>query len=84
MFPSCAPGTLKSGRRPRPRASCSRQRNPELLEGGADLRIDLVEVLQNAASIASLLLTTEAVITQILEKNRDAAMPGGGMGAGMY
>jgi chaperonin GroEL len=38
--------------------------------------------LQNAASIASLLLTTEAVITQIPEKNRDAAMPGGG--AGMY
>ncbi len=34
--------------------------------------------------IASLLLTTEAVITQIPEKNRDAAMPGGGMGAGMY
>jgi len=40
--------------------------------------------LQNAASIASLLLTTEAVITQIPEKNRDAAVPGGGMGAGMY
>ena len=40
--------------------------------------------LQNAASIASLLLTTEAVITQIPEKNRAAAMPGGGMGAGMY
>ena len=40
--------------------------------------------LQHAASIASLLLTTEAVITQIPEKNRDAAMPGGGMGAGMY
>jgi chaperonin GroEL len=40
--------------------------------------------LQHAASIASLLLTTEAVITQIPEKNRDAAVPGGGMGAGMY
>lgn len=40
--------------------------------------------LQNAASIASLLLTTEAVISQIPEKNGDAAMPGGGMGAGMY
>jgi chaperonin GroEL len=40
--------------------------------------------LQHAASIASLLLTTEAVITQIPEENRDAAMPGGGMGAGMY
>ena len=38
--------------------------------------------LQHAASIASLLLTMEAVITQIPEKIRDAAMPG--MGAGMY
>ena len=38
--------------------------------------------LQHAASIASLLLTMEAVITQIPEKNMDAAMPG--MGAGMY
>jgi chaperonin GroEL len=40
--------------------------------------------LQHAASIASLLLTTEAVITQIPEQNRDAAMPGGDMGAGVY
>jgi chaperonin GroEL len=39
--------------------------------------------LQNAASIASLLLTTEAVISQIAEKNKDTAMPGGG-GGGMY
>src|SRR2546426_436199 len=38
--------------------------------------------LQPAASIASLLLTMEAVITQIPERNMDAAMPG--MGAGMY
>jgi chaperonin GroEL len=38
--------------------------------------------LQNAASIASLLLTTEAVIFQVPEKNQDAAMPGGGMGGG--
>ena len=37
--------------------------------------------LQNAASIASLLLTTEAVIFQVPEKNQDAAMPGG-MGGG--
>src|SRR2546428_2216735 len=35
--------------------------------------------LQNAASIASLLLTTEAVISQIPEENKNAAMPGGGM-----
>ena len=40
--------------------------------------------LQHAASIASLLLTTEAVITQIPKENKNAAMPGGGMGAGMY
>jgi chaperonin GroEL len=40
--------------------------------------------LQHAPSIASLLLTTEAVITQIPEENKNAAMPGGGMGAGMY
>jgi chaperonin GroEL len=40
--------------------------------------------LQHAASIASLLLTTEAVITQIPEANKNAAMPGGGMGAGIY
>jgi len=40
--------------------------------------------LQNAASIASLLLTTEAVISQIPEKDQNAAMPPGGMGGGMY
>ena len=40
--------------------------------------------LQNAASIASLLLTTEAVISHIPEANKHAAMPGGGMGGGMY
>ena len=35
--------------------------------------------LQNAASIASLLLTTEAVISQIPEEHEHAATPGGGM-----
>src|SRR4051812_22889640 len=40
--------------------------------------------LQNAASIASLLLTTEAVISQIPDADKDAAMPGAGMGGGMY
>jgi chaperonin GroEL len=40
--------------------------------------------LQNAASIASLLLTTEAVISQIPEKNQSAAMSAGGMSGGMY
>jgi chaperonin GroEL len=36
--------------------------------------------LQNAASIASLLLTTEAVISQIPEERKNAAAPGAGMG----
>jgi chaperonin GroEL len=35
--------------------------------------------LQHAASIASLLLTTEAVVSQIAEEGEHAAMPGGGM-----
>jgi chaperonin GroEL len=39
--------------------------------------------LQNAASIASLLLTTEAVISQIPDAPTNAATAGGGMG-GMY
>ena len=34
--------------------------------------------LQNAASIASLLLTTEAVISQIPEDSRETAPSGGG------
>ncbi len=40
--------------------------------------------LQNAASIASLLLTTEAVISQIPERHQQPAMSAGGMGGGMY
>jgi chaperonin GroEL len=40
--------------------------------------------LQNAASIASLLLTTEAVISEIPDAGKGAAMPAGGMGGGMY
>jgi len=36
--------------------------------------------LQNAASIASLLLTTECALTDIPEKKEAAPMPGGGMG----
>ena len=40
--------------------------------------------LQNSSSIASLLLTTEALIAEIPEEKKEApAMPGGGMG-GMY
>ena len=52
--------------------------------------IDPVKVvrsaLQNASSIASLLLTTEALISEIPEEKKEAPMPGGhggGMG-GMY
>jgi hypothetical protein len=42
--------------------------------------------LQNSSSIASLLLTTEALISEIPEEKKDApAMPGGGGGmGGMY
>jgi len=39
--------------------------------------------LQNAASIAGLLLTTECVVVEKKEKDKAPAMPGGGMG-GMY
>src|SRR5207344_569667 len=40
--------------------------------------------LQNAASIASLLLTTEALVCDIPEQKKDAAMTGGGGMGGMY
>src|SRR5438093_887072 len=42
--------------------------------------------LQNAASIAGLLMTTEALVTELPEKEGAPAMPGGGMGGmeGMY
>jgi chaperonin GroEL len=40
--------------------------------------------LQNASSIASLLLTTEALVSEIPEEKKESpAAPGGGMG-GMY
>ena len=38
--------------------------------------------LQNAASIAGLLLTTEALVSEIPEENKDAGMPGGAGGMG--
>ena len=58
----------------------------DLIEAGV---IDPTKVtrtaLQNAASIASLLLTTEALICDIPEEKKDAPMPGGGGGmGGMY
>ncbi len=40
--------------------------------------------LQNAASIAALILTTEATVTDIPEKDKAPAMPPGGMGPDMY
>ena len=40
--------------------------------------------LQNAASIAALILTTECIITEIPEKEKMSEMPPGGMGSGMY
>ena len=41
--------------------------------------------LQNAASIAGLMLTTEALISEIKEKEKAPSMPGGGGGmGGMY
>ena len=39
--------------------------------------------LQNAASVSSLLLTTEAMIAEKPKDRDDAPMPGGGMGGGM-
>jgi len=39
--------------------------------------------LQNAASISGLLLTTEALVTEIPEKEKAPAMPGGGGMGGM-
>jgi chaperonin GroEL len=38
--------------------------------------------LQNASSVAALLLTTEALVTEIPEKKKPAAMPPGGGGGG--
>jgi len=56
----------------------------DLVEAGV---IDPTKVtrtaLQNAASIASLLLTTECVVVEKPQENKGPAMPGGGMG-GMY
>ena len=51
--------------------------------------IDPVKVvrtaLQNSSSIASLLLTTEALVSEIPEEKKDSPMPGGGGGmGGMY
>jgi len=39
--------------------------------------------LQNAASVASMLLTTEAMVAEKPEENSGGGMPGGGMPGGM-
>ncbi len=53
----------------------------DLVKGGI---VDPTKVartaLQNAASISGLLLTTEAVVTELPEKEKASAMPPGGMG----
>ena len=58
----------------------------DLIEAGV---IDPTKVvrfaIQNAASVASLLLTTEAMVAEKPKKEKEAPMPGGGgMGADMY
>ena len=40
--------------------------------------------IQNAASVAGLMITTEAMVTEKPEKKQPPAMPPGGMGDGMY
>ncbi|HBO52704.1 MAG TPA: hypothetical protein DD471_12035, partial [Planctomycetes bacterium] len=40
--------------------------------------------LENAASIAGLLLTTEAIISEISDDSKEAAPAGGGGMGGMY
>lgn len=56
-----------------------------LLESGV---IDPTKVvrfaLQNAASVAALMLTTEAMITEKPKKKKESAMPPGGMDEDMY
>jgi chaperonin GroEL len=56
-----------------------------LLAGIIDPAKVTKSALQNAASIAGLMLTTEALVSEIKEKDKSPAMPGGagGMG-GMY
>ena len=69
---------------------CIRDRYENLVEAGV---IDPTKVvrsaLQNASSIASLLLTTEALVSEIPEDKEEKGAPGGGggmggMGGGMY
>ena len=52
--------------------------------GGIDPTKVVPTALQNAASIASLLLTTEAVVSEIQEEKQDAAAGGGAPGYGRH
>ena len=67
-----------------------RDRYDDMIQAGV---IDPTKVtrtaLQNAASIAGLMITTEAMVTDIPEEDKAPSMPGGGMppggmGGGMY
>jgi chaperonin GroEL len=61
------------------------ERYENLVEAGVlDPTKVVRSALQNAASIASLLLTTEAVITPIPEQHQPRSMSTGGMDSGMY
>jgi chaperonin GroEL len=64
--------------------------NALTLEFGSMLSMGIVDpakvarsALQNGASVAIMILTTEALITDIPEKKQAPAMPPGGMGEGM-
>ena len=54
----------------------------DMIKGGITDPVKVTKgALQNAASIAAMILTTEALITDIPEKEKSAPMPpGGGMG----
>lgn len=56
----------------------------DMFEAGiVDPKMVTRSALQNAASIASIMLTTEAVVTDKPEEKKDAMPHGGGMGGGM-
>jgi len=62
----------------------ARKEYVDLVEAGIVDPTKVVRVaLQNAASVAGLLITTEAMITDRPKKDAAPAMPGGGMGGGM-
>lgn len=61
--------------------------NAQTLEFGDMLTLGILDpvkvtrsALQNAASVASMILTTEALVTDVPEKEKEPAMPAGGMG----